>query len=117
MTTQTKWEKYNGTPDQITEIKSAKHGVIFKYQMMCQIVESKIINADQIDKFIFDSYPKEYWLIPADPLREMKIRQAQTGQPVWWRFSDTSFEPGVRCTTSPDWNIPNAEYSFAPFED
>ncbi len=57
------WTAYTGSDEQIAEIKSAQHGVIFKYSLMSQIVESKIINADQIDKFIFDSYPKKYRII------------------------------------------------------
>jgi len=62
----------------------------------------------------------KYWIIPADPLREMKIRQAMTGQPVWVR---KLFECGIEkewqmfVTTTPDWNMPNAKYSFTPFEE
>ena len=58
----------------------------------------------------------KYWLIPADPLREMKIRWATTGQPVWIRRKIENEYFYWLPTTTPDWNIPNAEYSFTPFE-
>jgi len=45
------WKEYTGSDEQIAEIKSAKHGVIFRYQMMGQIVESKIIHETEIDNF------------------------------------------------------------------
>ena len=127
------WIEYTGSDEQIAELGSAKHGFVcrnnetdsgiltIKYgQLFSDQSEYPILNAmwnGSLKRFVDSNNTTHYWLIPADPLREMKIRQSLTGQPVWWRFSGTSFEPGVRCTTSPDWNIPNAEYSFAPFED
>ena len=61
-----------------------------------------------------------YWIIPDDPLREMKIRQAQTGQPVWIKTNPFDWEcavPTSYVTTTPDWNITNAEYSFTAFQE
>lgn len=100
------WIEYTGSDEQIAEIGMSLYANGFMAR-----------NESGIESNVVCSDTTHYWIIPDDPLREMKIRWAQTGQPVWWRFSDTSFEPGVRCTTSPDWNIPNAEYSFTPFED
>ena len=107
------WIEYTGSDEQIAELMKANKNAGF-IALWKDGYESGVILNDWNG---FDKDIERYWLIPVDPLREMKVRQAMTGQPVWWRFSDTSFEPGVRCTTSPDWNIPNAEYSFAPFED
>lgn len=113
----TEWKEHTGSDKQITDIRVAKNGVIFRYPMMGQIVESRIIQETEIDKFIFDNYPKEYLIISDDPLREMKIRWAQTGQPVWVKEGIDCMKPFIYETHNPDWNIPNAEYSFKPFED
>ena len=107
----TGWVQFTGSDEQIADLSNAQNGFI------CKNNYGHIWDDIYIDWSKCPIGATHYWIIPSDPLREMKIRQSQTGQPVWWRFSGTSFEPGVRCTTSPDWNIPNAEYSFAPFED
>ena len=110
------WIEYTGSDEQIEEIWNGSYGFLVDNLNKIQEI-SNFISKDQMKRILDTRAINHYLVIPYDPLREMKIRQAMTGQPVWWRFSDTSFEPGVRCTTSPDWNIPNAEYSFAPFED
>lgn len=113
----TNWTKYTGSDEQIAEIEN--NNVVFRY-----IGGRESIRAERK----FDSYDRKYishyWIIPDDPLREMKIRQAQTGQPVWVRYSKQSeyaalpiTEVLTYSTTTPDWNIPNAEYSFTPWED
>lgn len=82
MTTKGEWVAYTGSNEQIAELKSASNGAIFRYSMMSQIVESKIINETEIDEFIFKCYPIAYWIIPDDPLREMKVRQASNDWPA-----------------------------------
>lgn len=95
----------------------AKHGFIVRD-----------INGEVSGSILFAEPPRdfgitEYWVIHDDPMREMKIRQAETGQPVWMRRYDVHRADGEfichqkYTTTAPDWNIPNAEYSFKPFED
>ena len=107
------WKIYNGSDEQIIELQNAEHGFIIKniYGHLWKEIY-----------FFWHQCPigsTHYWLIPADPLREMKVRQAMTGQPVYWRLKKDN--PGliyrVFVTTSPDWNIPNAEYSFTEFKD
>lgn len=114
MTIKGEWVAYTGSDEQIAELKNNKNGYIVRGE-----------NLSERTRVVFDTdgieiLPFKYWLIPDDPLREMKVRQAQTGQPVWVR---KLFECGIEkewqmfVTTTPDWNIPNAEYSFTAFED
>ena len=78
-----------------------------------------------------------YLICNPHPRREMIKQQADTGQPVWVKligtipagalvvgdtidciFATNSSEViAVFKTNSPDWNIPNAEYSFTSFEE
>lgn len=123
------WTEYSGSDEQIDEIKNNTNGYIVRNTSR----ESAFILADRI-RYDFElsgvsSVGFEYWLIPNDPLRKMKVRQAMTGQPVWVKVP---YIPATRTgmydlhtdnkfcyyhTTTPDWNIPNTEYSFTPFED
>ena len=58
-----------------------------------------------------------YWIIPDDPLREMKIRQARTGQPVWARAYGGVGQ--VLCHEYfPPFAHPDAfEYAFTEFKE
>ena len=137
-TQQTTWTKYTGSDEQIAEINAAKHGFVcrnnevdsgiltIKYgQLFSDQSGYPILNAmwnGSLKRFVDSNNTTHYWLIPADPLREMKIRQAQTGQPVWARYEKYNDKTGgvtypSRRMITPDWNIPNADYSFTPFED
>lgn len=110
------WKIYNGSDEQIIELQNAEHGFIIKniYGHLWKEIY-----------FFWHQCPigsTHYWLIPADPLREMKVRQAMTGQPVCVRQSyydpvEEHHGAKVFTTTTPDWNIPNAEYSFTEFKD
>ena len=114
----TNWKEYTGSDEQIAEINNSKNGYLIAYDdIICDIEHGKIQKEWLVNA-------THYWIIPGDPLREMKIRWAQTGQPVWikeqmaneWGNYINKYiyhEP----TTTPDWNIPNAEYSFTPFWD
>ncbi len=107
----TNWTIYTGSDEQIAEILREKNGYIVRHY---DGTESLILNRDQY-KHIVGKFT-HYWIIPDDPPREMKIRQAHTGQPVWVRHRKAIFDQGTM-TTTPDWNIPNAEYSFTHFEE
>ena len=131
----TEWKEWNGSPEQIAEISNCKNGFLcrnnetdsgiltIKYgQLFSDQSEYPILNAmweGSLKRFVESNKTTHYWLIPDDPLREMKVRQALTGQPVWVRYEwRDKTGPGVETyvTTTPDWNIPNAEYSFSQFE-
>lgn len=122
MTNQTNWQTYTNSDEQIAEMQDCKYGFILLYKDKKQY---EILTA-QGDFFgnITRLHPDvtHYWIIPADPLREMKVRQAMTGQPVCVRQSyydpvEEHHGAKVFTTTTPDWNIPNAEYSFTEFKD
>lgn len=124
-----KWTEYTGSDEQLAELVSNTFIVNNIYSIFGN---SKCVNkfytgkTSEVDKLWLREHFHEYritkyWLIPADPLREMKIRWAQTGQPVWIRESRDFEKYGYaylyhKQTTTPDWNIPNAEYSFIEFE-
>lgn len=129
MTNRTKWTEYTGSDEQIAELRGAKNGYVIRYSndKISNIAWNDCIkNSQFVDWKNGERHcPTHYWLIPDDPLREMKIRQAQTGQPVWVRYNkdlmvlrpgDKAWRKEIIVTTTPDWNIPNAEYSFTPFE-
>lgn len=126
MTTKGEWVAYTGSDEQIAEIGNSinANGFITK-------------NISGLESSVVCTDTTHYWIIPDDPLREMKIRQAQTGKPVWIRMDayklakiDRStydivssksegqmYTEHTIVTTTPDWNIPNAEYSFTAFEE
>jgi len=133
MTNRTKWTEYTGSDEQIAEISSAKHGFVcrnnetdsgiltIKYgQLFSDKSEYPILNAmwsGSLKRFVETHNTTHYWIISDYPLREMKIRQAQTGQPVWTRRKIENEYFYWLPTTTPDWNIPNAEYSFIEFKE
>lgn len=126
------WKEYNGSDEQIAEISNAKHGYILRGGYKPG-TEACFTYSDKIhDYFVLDgpikNYNVDYWIIQDDPLREMKVRQAMTGQPVWVKTTCTGYRPCefggdemyskplIYSTTNPNWNIQNAEYSFTEFK-
>lgn len=123
MTTKGEWVAYTGSGEQIAEMVTSKNGFIVK------------ANGEEWSGIFTTDTPlmchliTHYWIIPDDPLRKMKIRQAMTGQPVWQRYQAHRFEWDsslgnvmvdyikTEVTTTPNWNIQNAEYSFTSFEE
>lgn len=141
-TQQTDWTIYTGSDEQIDEISSSKNGFVcrnnetdsgvltIKYgQLFSDKSEYPILNAmwsGSLKRFVETHNTTHYLIISDDPLREMKIRQSQTGQPVWIKYKkdlmvlrpgDKAWRKEIIVTTTPDWNIPNAEYSFTEFKE
>ena len=70
-----------------------------------------------------------YLICNPHPLADMICQQARTGQPVWVKssrilspsatheFIEARLDCSIYVTTKPCWDIPNAEYSFTPFEE
>lgn len=127
-TKQAEWIEYTGSDEQIAEIINAKHGWVVR---LIDDTESEIHEGDIRKEYRSDEV-KYYLICNPHPLADMIIRQAQTGQPVWVKSPDWTIDVsqcnGVLTgksiegymtfkTTTPDWNIPNAEYSFTPFEE
>ena len=121
------WREYTGSDEQIAELASNTfivnniNSIFGNPKVVNTFYTGKTYEEDKLWlRNHFQEYGiTKYWIIPADPLREMKVRQAMTGQPVYWRLKKDN--PGliyrVFVTTSPDWNIPNAEYAFTEFRD
>ena len=107
------WTEYTGSDEQIAEFKNTENGYVLRKSDDKEVVFLSIEYRPNLDNVT------HYWIIPDDPLREMKIRQANTGQPVWIRHKGNvdKFLYHHEVTTTPNWYIPNAEYSFTPFED
>lgn len=119
-----KWTEYTGSDEQIAELVSNTfivnniNSIFGNSKCVNKFYTGKTSEADKLwlREHFHEYRITKYWLIPADPLREMKIRWAQTGQPVWTRRKIENEYFYWLPTTTPDWNIPNAEYSFTEFE-
>lgn len=124
------WTEYTGSDEQIAEINSCinwvgkdSNGTETDIKFPWHLRKDGYIEVDtdetgEVFTIIKLAY---YWIIPDDPLREMKVRQAMTKQPTWQRYTmqwgRRDDEIITEVTTDPDWNIPNAEYSFTEFKD
>lgn len=125
------WVKYNGSDAQIGEMDNSAHGwiVMFKDDHVSNIHYGNpniSVNMAEASKYL---------ICQPHPRADMICQQARTGQPVWVRpnkpyklsIADYEDHPTTKLmvdsagvyliTTTPDWDIPNAEYSFTPFED
>lgn len=116
--TKGQWIEYTGSDEQIGDMQNSEKGFSVKYRSgeESRIFES-VEHTFHEDMLIFFKKEVTHYLIcNPHPLRDMIKRQSDTGQEVWIK------EKGNNCiytyvTTNPNWNIPNAEYSFAPFEE
>jgi len=135
----TEWKEYTGSDEQIAEMINAKHGFVcrnnetdsgilsIKYgQLFSDQSEYPILNAmwkGSLKLFIDTNNTTHYLICDPHPYADMICRWARTGQPVWVKtFIDGSYaglpikDASIYVTNTPDWNIPNAEYSFTTFE-
>jgi len=108
------WKEYTGSSDHIAEMKNSKDGYMLRK-----------INGKEVFFLSVEFRPNlanvtHYLICNPHPLADMICQQARTGQPVWIKVNKDSCGNRVNViyvTTTPDWNIPNAEYSFTPFEE
>lgn len=104
------WVKYTGSDEQIAEIDNCKNGLLAKNDL-------GYIWPDIYEHFNFAPIGSTHYLICAThPLADMICQWARTGQPVWYRFKATEFEPGIE-TEEPDWFNDELEFKLTPFED
>lgn len=124
MTTKGEWKKFTGIREQVVEMIHSKNGYILKNgnRQSDKLTQGFALNEkfrcrdDWYEKY----WPIEsYWIIPDDPLREMKIRQAQTGQLVYVKTPSKRAKDKFSYykTTNPNWGEIGAEYSFTAFEE
>lgn len=116
MTTKGEWVAYTGSDEQIAELQNARHGYVLQLNDGVQKTRDEFFASDLAH---YLSGTTHYWIIPDDPLREMKLRHDATGQPVWIRWPSPCKIGKILhyCGTNINWNIPNAEYSFKAFEE
>jgi len=117
------WKEYTGSYEQIAEMMDAKSGVVLRNENLTEY----LINLHHMDyelaKFAIETrFTCSYLICNPHLLADMICQQARTGQPVWVRVSYydpvTDINGAVtHKTTAPDWNIPNAEYSFDEFKE
>ena len=114
----TEWKEYTGSDESICEIADAIHGVLLRYK--CG-KETLIVTANRTWGVCLDDVT-HYLICNPHPLADMICQQARTGRPVWvkegrdfdrYGYAHSYHQP----TTTPDWNIPGAEYSFTPFDE
>jgi hypothetical protein len=113
----TDWKEYTGSEEQINELWNASNGAVLRLNNK---YDTDILFSFDVDELRCTTH---YWIIPDDPLRDMKIRQAQTGQPVFIKEILDDWSTGYRKdfiklhkpTKTPEWSDAY-EYSFAPFE-
>jgi hypothetical protein len=115
----TKWKRYTGSYEQIASIKSH---FIFRDNngVECALIKKpcEFIDNNHLKEHLDACQAVEILLIQDDPLRRMKIRQAMTGQPVWWRNKSNHRVSG-QCDKlfAPFANPDALEYRFTPFEE
>jgi len=117
------WKEYNGSDEQIAEMMDAKSGVVLRNENLTEY----LINLHHMDyelaKFAIETrFTCSYLICNPHPHADMICKQARTGQPVWVRIPVSYKRYGYRyltygATTTPDWNIPNAQYSFTEFKE
>lgn len=121
------WVKYDGSDERIAEMCNAKHGWVVKYE------DGDISKAISFGEPMDMECPMEYLICDPHPYAEMICQWARTGQPVYVKVSggivpnNSIFiedeliivmpEYFIIKTNKPNWNIPNVDYSFTPFEE
>lgn len=107
------WKIYKGTDEQIEEILYAGGYIIRTYTGYDSAIRMAVGKRKDLISELNDDNVTHYLICKKHPLADMICRQAATGQPVWVRYLGDV----IAVTTTPDWNIPDAEYSFTPFEE
>lgn len=107
------WIEYTGSDEQIAEMDDTGSFII-----KANGVESHVMH--HIDERGLLVECDEYLICNRHKYAKLIQRWSMTGQPVWVRIP-VSYERYGYCyitygaTTTPDWNITGAEYSFTPF--
>ncbi len=138
--TAVQWVKYDGSDEQIAEIRQSIHGFIARNTSSLSSIMSVKLNqlfisgqknpylpelfGNKVSVFLNYNNTTHYLICNPHPYADMIRQWAKTGQPVWVKtFIDGSYtglpikDSSIYVTNTPDWNIPGAEYSFEPFEE
>lgn len=121
------WIKYTGSDEQIAKLSNAKYGVCLRFEHGHKSFVYSLKDISKTDgKVTLSNTVTHYLICNPHPLADMICQQARTGQPVWVSYikdlmvlrpGDKSWRKEIICTTTPDWNIPGAEYSFTEFKE
>jgi len=131
------WVKYDGSDEQIAEMRNAKHGFMAKNITSMSSVMSIKFNqlfiqgqkgpylpellGNKLENFLARNNTIEYLICSPQPYADMICQWAHTGQPVWYRALDCKSFTG-QCLND-EFNLyPFArpdkyKYSFAPLEE
>lgn len=111
----TEWIKYTGSDEQMAEMNAAIRNNDNGILISLRDKNTKIIYSG-LYSYKFD----KYLICNRHPLADMICQQARTGQPVWAKSptaKDVLGNPMQYCMyQNINWNIPDAEYSFTPFD-
>jgi hypothetical protein len=107
------WKEYTGSDEQLTEMRSAVNGHIFRDNL--ELESSSVLYCRE-----HEYVPKtitNYLICEPHPYAGMIKRWADTGQPVYWR-NISSGNTGQCHKYFPPFSCPDeCDYSFTPFED
>ncbi len=104
-----KWTEYTGSDEQIAEMDNADSFII-----KANGVESHVMHNIDEKGLLVDC--DEYLICNRHKYAKLIQRWSITGQPVWVRRKIENEYFYWLPTTTPDWHIPNADYSFIEFE-
>lgn len=108
------WVKYDGSDEQIAELRSSKHGWIARVDIV-GVGDSIILDENEPIEDI--QTISAYLICNPHPNADMIRQWARTGQPVWYkhRFIESTGECG---SFHPAFCQPETyEYSFTEFEE
>lgn len=116
----TEWIEYTGSDEQIEELLTAEHGFIVDSQESIFHKPHYMLLLEE-GEFIRDHFRKhrvnKYLICAPHPNAGMISQWAKTGQPVYCRIHVEGYGLCTSVSSTPRWHVPDAEYSFTPFED
>ena len=131
------WIEYTGSDEQLKELLTTKSKFMVSvfHKPTTLNMPATEDNLNWLAALLRDTKVKNYLICQPHPYADLIKIWADTGCPVWvrptkpyeFKISDYLNHPTTRLmvdgkgvyliTTTPDWNIPGAEYSLTPFED
>ena len=126
------WKEYTGSDEQICEMKS---GFLYRNKSGSQsdkaLFGSNFVSSAHLKNFLNNCETTHYLVCDPHPYADLIKIWADTGCPVWIKFSEQYNEIDflgfelvdylqsgtVFKTTMPNFNIPGAEYRLTPFGD
>ena len=123
----TQWVKYDGSDKQIAEMKASRD-VIIRFKSSYELLRSSCFVDDFNDRLAYGTVT-HYLICNPHPYADMICQWARTGQQVWVKTTCIGYRPCefggdemyskplIYSTTTPNWNIQGAEYSFTEFKE